>query len=49
MPSSRVKLYKSRAWLYRKLITEKLSETEVAELANTTQQTINKQRKEFGF
>lgn len=37
-----VKLYKSRRWLYKKFVVERLSEREIAELAGTDQSTINR-------
>ena len=36
------KLYTSRRWLYKKYVEERLSEQEIAKLANTTQATINR-------
>lgn len=35
------KLYKSHAWLYKKYVVERLKEQEIADLAGTTQATIN--------
>ena len=35
------KLYKSYAWMKKKYWDERLTEQEIAELANTTQATIN--------
>lgn len=46
---ARVKLYASEAWLRRKYLVEKLTETEIAELAGTTQVTINTYLKKFGL
>jgi len=37
-----VKLYTSYNWMRRKYLVEKLSEQEIAELAGTTQVTINR-------
>lgn len=37
----RVKLYTSKQWMHKKYVVEKLTEQEIAELANTTQATIN--------
>lgn len=45
----RVKLYASYAWLKRKWEVEKLSEKEIAELAGTTQVTINRYLRQFGL
>jgi hypothetical protein len=39
---ARPKVYTSRAWLRRKFLVERLTETEIAELAGTSQVTINK-------
>lgn len=38
----KVKLYASYAWMRRKYITERLTEQEIAKLANTTQATISR-------
>lgn len=38
----RVKLWTSKAWMRKKYLVEKLSETEIAELAGTNQSTINR-------
>lgn len=38
----RVKLYSSKNWLRKKYTVERLTEQEIAELANTTQATINR-------
>jgi len=37
-----IKLYKSYKWMYRQYIVKRLSEEEIAELADTTQATINR-------
>jgi transposase len=42
-----VKLYKSKRWLYKKYVAERLTEDEIAELANTNQSTINRWLKKF--
>lgn len=42
MRRKKVKLYESRRWLYRKYWVERLSETEIAKLADTDQSTINR-------
>ncbi len=39
---ARVKIYESKAWLYRQLVINKLSEKEIAELAGTSQATISR-------
>lgn len=44
-----VKLYQSEKWLRRKYITERLTETEIAELCGATQVTINRYLKKFGL
>lgn len=44
-----LKLYKSKAWLRRKYLVEKLSEPEIARLAGTTQVTINRYLREYGL
>lgn len=36
------KLYKSRRWMHKRYVIEKLSEHEIAELAGTNQSTINR-------
>ena len=38
----RTKLWTSKRWMHKKYIVEKLSETEIAELAGTNQSTINR-------
>lgn len=38
----KVKLYKSKAWLYRQYVVKKLTEQKIAELADTDQSTINR-------
>ena len=38
----RIKLWTSKAWMRKKYLVEKLSETEIAELAGTNQSTINR-------
>lgn len=43
----RVKLWTSRKWLYKKYVKERLSETEIAELAGTNQSTINRWLRRF--
>jgi hypothetical protein len=45
----RVRLWQSEAWLRRKYLHERLSETEIAELAGTSQVTINAWLKRFGL
>lgn len=45
----RIKLYQSEKWLRRKYLVEKLSEQEIADLANTSQVTINTYLKKFGL
>lgn len=47
--SAKIKLYKSKSWLTRKYLVDKLSEEEIAKLANTTQVTINRYLREFGL
>ena len=37
----RSKLYESYAWMRKKYVSDRLSEAEIAELAGTTQATIN--------
>lgn len=44
-----VKLYKSEAWLRRKYQVERLTEQQIAELAGTTQVTINRYLAKFGL
>jgi transposase len=39
---SKIKLYTSRAWLYKRYVVDRLTEEEIAKLANTTQATINR-------
>lgn len=39
---ARVKLYASYAWMRKKYTVERLTEAEIAELAGTTQATINR-------
>lgn len=36
------KLYTSKTWMRRKYVVEKLTEEEIAKLANTTQATVNR-------
>ena len=36
------KLYKSKKWLYRQYVVKRLSEQEIAKLADTDQATINR-------
>ena len=43
------KLYTSYEWMRRKYFIEKLNETEIAELAGTTQVTINAWLKKHGL
>lgn len=43
----RVRLWTSKAWLRKKYVVEKLSEQEIAELANTNQSTINRWLRNF--
>lgn len=38
----KVKLYTSRRWMHKRYVIEKLSEEEIAKLANTNQSTINR-------
>lgn len=45
----RIKLYTSYAWLRRKWVVEKLTEKEIADIAGTTQVTINRYLKQFGL
>lgn len=45
----KIKLYTSEAWLRRKWEVDKLSEKQIAELAGTTQVTINHYLKKFGL
>lgn len=45
----KIKLYTSYAWLRRKWLVEKLTEQEIADLAGTTQVTINRYLKQFGL
>lgn len=44
-----MKLYKSKAWLRKKYVEDGLSETEIAELCNTTQVTINTWLRKHGL
>jgi DNA-directed RNA polymerase specialized sigma subunit len=44
-----MKLYQSEKWLRKKYIVEGLTETEIAELCNVTQVTINRQLRKFGL
>lgn len=37
----RVKLWTSYEWMHRRYVVDKLTEAEIAQLANTTQATIN--------
>lgn len=46
---ARPKLYTSYAWLRKKYVVDKLSESEIAELAGTTQVTINRYLHQFGL
>jgi len=41
--------YKSKKWLTRKYITERLTETKIAEICGTTQVTINKWLRKFNL
>lgn len=43
------KLYQSKKWLTKKFVHDKLSEKEIAELAGTTQVTINRYLRKFGL
>lgn len=44
-----MKLYQSEKWLFRKYHIERLSEAEIAKLANTTPMTINRYLRKFGL
>lgn len=44
-----MKLYQSKKWLFKKYHVEKLSEFQIAELAGTTQVTINRYLRKFGL
>lgn len=46
---SRVKLYKSYAWMHRRYVIDKLSEQDIAALADTTQATINRWLEKHGL
>lgn len=46
---SRVKLYKSYAWMRRRYVIDKLTEQEMAQLADTTQATINRWLERHGL
>lgn len=45
----RIKLYASRKWMFRKYFVDKLTEQEIAELADTNQSTINRWLRRHGF
>ena len=44
-----IKLYKSKKWMYKKYVAERLSEQEIADLADTNQSTINRWLKKHGL
>jgi len=44
-----MKLYQSRKWLTKKYVHDKLSEKEIAQLAGTTQVTINRYLRKFNL
>lgn len=41
--------WRSKAWLYKKYVAERLNEQEIAKLANTNQSTINRWIKRHGL
>lgn len=45
----RVKLYTSKRWLHKKYVIERLTEQEIADLAGTTQVTINTWLRKHGL
>jgi len=46
---SSLKLYTSKRWLTRKYVTEGLTEQKIADLANTSQATINRWLRLYGL
>jgi hypothetical protein len=44
-----LKLYTSKKWLHKKYIIERLTEEEIAKMANTSQATINRWLKLHGL
>lgn len=49
MKVMRVKLYNSKAWMYRRYVIEKKSVDEIAKAASTSRRTIYLKLKEYGF
>lgn len=47
--AKRIRLWQSEDWLRRKYLHERLTETEIAKLAGTSQVTINTWLKRFGL
>jgi DNA-binding MurR/RpiR family transcriptional regulator len=45
----RPKVYTSRRWMHKRYVVDKLTETEIAELAGTNQSTINRWLKKLGL
>lgn len=45
----RVKLYESYAWMRKRYVSERKTEQEIAELAGTTQVTINRWLRKHGL
>lgn len=45
----KVKLWKSYAWMHRRYVIDKLTEQEMAQLADTTQATINRWLERHGL
>lgn len=43
----RAKLYTSKNWLYKRYVVERLTEAEIAKLADTTQVTIHRWLEKF--
>jgi DNA-binding MurR/RpiR family transcriptional regulator len=44
-----IKFYKSKDWLYRKYVSERMSPVDIAELAGVSEMTIHRYLNQFGL